>query len=320
MIIVTGAAGFIGSNLLKYLNQKGIKQIIAVDSINETEKWKLLRGAIFYDYIDKKDLFTFLNSNTSPIEAIIHLGACSDTTERDFNFLLENNYEYSKKLFDYSVRNHITFLYASSAATYGDGENGFSDSAVPSILFPLNQYAYLKNLFDHYVLNTPHKNKVIGFKFFNVYGPGEKYKGEMSSIILKKYNEIKLGLPITLYKSHLPNMGDGEQLRDFVYIEDVCKVIHHFLKNKDYSGIINVGTGEARTFNDVVNNLISCLGLNSSIIYIDFPKELEGQYQSFTQADLNELREQNYVDNFITLEEGVEKYVKYLEEEDIDYW
>ncbi|HFI0035613.1 TPA: ADP-glyceromanno-heptose 6-epimerase [Streptococcus suis] len=316
MIVLTGAAGFIGSNMLKYLNQNGITEIIAVDSIYEAENWKLLRGTVFYDYIDKEDLFTYLDKESVSIELIIHLGACSNTTEKNFNFLLENNYEYSKKLFEYSNKNNIPFLYASSAATYGNGEEGFSDSTDPRNLLPLNRYGYLKNLFDQYVLNSQHKNKVVGFKFFNVYGPGEEYKGNMASVIFKKYNEIKSGCQPTLFKSHLADIADGEQLRDFIYIDDVCKVIYYFMTNTDYSGIINVGTGKAKTFNKAINSLLNSLGVSSSISYIDFPTELEKQYQSFTQADIRELRTQNYVEDFINLEEGIEKYVRYLEEEE----
>lgn len=320
MIVLTGGAGFIGSNFLEFLNAKGITDILIVDSIKESSKWKLLLGKKYLDYVDKGGLFDYLNnlenSGTLDVEAIVHLGACSNTTETDFDYLLRNNYEYSKNLFHFSVKHSIPFIYASSAATYGSGIQGFDDNLEPSVLIPLNQYGYLKNLFDNYTMNFNYVNQIVGLKFFNVYGPGEQYKEEMASVIFKKYRELKNGECPKLFKSNSPSVLDGEQSRDFVYIEDVCKVLYFFLKNSAPSGIFNVGTGCSETFNAVVFNLMKQMKIERNVEYIEFPNNLSKQYQEFTIADVRKLRNIGYKEDFLTIGEGIRKYVEYLDKKE----
>lgn len=319
MILVTGGTGFIGSALVWQLNEAGIKDIIIADKFGTNEKWLNLAKRDYYDFVDRDNLFDWLEANKNKIDVIVHLGACSATTEKDMDFLLRNNYEYTKKLWDFSVTNHVKFIYASSAATYGDGKSGYSDlEDKTSSLLPLNKYGYSKHLFDLWALKqdyTPHQ--WAGFKFFNVYGPNEYHKGKMASVVFHAYNQLLAEGKVKLFKSHNPNYADGGQLRDFVYIKDVTEVILHFINNDFESGIYNLGTGKARSFKDLAENTIKSSKKNSAVEYIDMPIEIRDKYQYFTEADMSKLKKSGYKKTFRTLEEGIKDYIKnYLTKED----
>lgn len=311
MIIVTGGAGFIGSAVVRTLNDNGIYDIIIVDNINTTEKWKNIRNKKYISYIHKSNFLNELeNGNVDgTIDAIIHLGAQSSTTEKDFDYLYNNNFEYTKSLWNYSAKHNIKFIYASSAATYGDGINGFDDNSDIDELMPLNGYGYSKQLFDLWV---KHQAKVfpkthIGLKFFNVYGPNEYCKGSMASMVFHGFNQLKENGVINLFKSYNDNYKDGEQLRDFVYVKDICSVIYYFLNN-NISGLFNVGTGKARSFNDLANATINSRG-GGQINYIEMPMHLKNKYQYFTKAKIDKLRNVGYDKDFYDVESGVSDYV-----------
>jgi ADP-L-glycero-D-manno-heptose 6-epimerase len=310
MIIVTGGAGFIGSNIIKGLNDKGIKNIIVVDKLRCEDKWKNLVDLKYTDFIDK-DIFLDLlfSKRIRRIHAIIHIGACSSTTEKDSDYLLSNNYLYSKNIFIFCKRYKIPLIYASSAATYGDGSRGYDDHNFD--LKPLNMYGYSKKIFDDYVLSNFDKTfQCVGLKFFNVYGPYEYHKKDMASMIFHSYHQIKKSGKVRLFKSDRPDYKDGEQKRDFIYVKDVVKVVLFFLKHKKKSGIFNLGTGISRSFNDLVKATFNSLGKRANIEYIDMPLHLKGKYQYFTQAEMNKLRKVGYREPFYTLEEGADDYVK----------
>lgn len=316
MIIVTGGAGFIGSCIVRTLNDKGIEDIIIVDNIASTEKWKNLLNKKYIRYAHKSvfldELTTYKN-----IEAIIHMGACSSTTETNFDYFYQNNFEYTKKLWSYCTEKQISFIYASSAATYGDGSNGFDDKIDIDELRPLNAYGYSKQLFDLWVKHqaASHPAQHVGLKFFNVYGPNEYYKGSMASMVYHGFNQIKATGKIKLFKSYLPKeYADGAQLRDFVYVKDVCNVVAWLLENKGISGVFNVGTGKARTFGELAHAIFHELRRKTNIEYIDMPEGLKEKYQYYTQAETEKLRETGYKEEFTTLESGVRDYViGYLE-------
>lgn len=313
MIIVTGAAGFIGSAIVSHLNKKGRDDIIAVDNLRKNDKWKNLSSLVFDDYLDRSQLPDFLNPNKH-IQAIIHMGACSATTETDAGYLMENNYRYTLNLARFCVENNIRFIYASSAATYGSGEQGYDDdeSALHK-LHPMNMYGYSKQLFDLKACREGWLDSIVGLKFFNVYGPNEYFKGDMASVIFKAFNQIKESGQVKLFKSHHPEYRDGEQLRDFIYIKDVLEVIDFFLKTPSASGIYNLGTGKARSFKDLVTATFKAMGLEPNIQYIDMPASLRDRYQYFTEAKMGKLAAAGYGKPFLTLEEGVTDYVqKYL--------
>ncbi len=314
-IVVTGGTGFIGSNLVKYLNEKSYHNITIVDHLREDNKWKNMRQLSFSDYFDRQDFLELLRDDKFPgPDIIVHLGACSATTERDENYLLHNNTKFSKSIFDYCLRNNCQMIYASSAATYGDGSDGYSDKSLD--LNPLNCYGYSKHLFDGWVRQSEQKPKqYVGLKFFNVYGPNEYHKQRMASMVLHGYRQIKETGKLRLFKSYKEGFGDGEQKRDFVYVKDVVKVIDYFMRNKDISGIFNVGTGEARTFNELGQAVFFALGLEPNIEYIDMDEDLKKQYQYFTEADIDSLRGAGYTERFLSIEDGVLDYVQnYLEE------
>ena len=314
-IVVTGGAGFIGSNLVEALNQKGEDRIIIVDHLNEGNKWKNLLGLKFLDYIEKDEFFEKIEKGYfKEVSAIIHLGACSDTTVKNLQFLYLNNYKYSQKLALFSLENNIQFIYASSAATYGDGSIGFSDDeALLPKLKPLNPYGFFKHLFDLWLYYNGFLNKVVGLKYFNVFGEREFHKGEMRSVVLKAYEQIKKEENVKLFKSYNPNYKDGEQLRDFIYVKDAVEVTLFFLENPQIKGIFNVGTGKARTFKDLVLAIFSALNIPPNIEYIEMPEYLRKQYQYFTQADITKLRKAGYNKPMWKLEEAIKSYVDYLE-------
>ncbi len=316
-IIVTGAAGFIGANLVRALNRKGEDRLILVDHIGESEKWKNLLGINFLDYFDKAEFLPLLEKDAlGEIKAIFHLGACSDTTVKDVNYLIENNYRYSQKLALYALKKGITFIYASSAATYGDGSLGFSDDheLIPK-LKPLNPYGFSKQLFDLWLYYNGLLNRVVGLKYFNVFGEREFHKGDMRSVVLKAYEQIKETGKVRLFKSYHPDFADGEQKRDFVYVQDAVEMTLFFLEHPEAKGIFNVGTGRARSFNDLVKAVFKALGLPPNIEYIEMPEKIRNQYQYFTQADISKILKAGYNKPITELEEAVEKYVKFLETE-----
>lgn len=321
MYIVTGGAGFIGSCIVRTLNDNGISDIIIVDNIAETDKWMNLRNKQYIKYVHKTE---FLNQlpQYEDVDAIIHMGAQSSTTERNFDYLYNNNFEYTKKLWNYCAEKNISFIYASSAATYGDGGLGFNDNIDIDKLLPLNGYGYSKQLFDQWVKHqaTSYPQQYCGLKFFNVYGPNEYFKGSMASMVFHGYHQISNTGKIKLFKSYNDKYQDGEQLRDFVYVKDICKVIWWLLQHKNVSGLFNVGTGIARSFKDLAESTFCALGLTPNIEYIEMPGHLRSRYQYYTQAEMDRLRQAGYKAPFFSLEMGVKDYVQnYLAKEDLVY-
>lgn len=311
MIIVTGGAGFIGSCVVRTLNDAGRKDIIIVDNIAETDKWMNMRNKQFIKYVHKSKFLEELPSYEG-VEAIIHMGAQSSTTERNFDYLWVNNFEYTKALWNYCAEKQISFIYASSAATYGDGSQGFDDKTSIDVLQPLNGYGYSKHLFDLWVL---HQAKVrpaqaAGLKFFNVYGPNEYFKGSMASMVFHGFNQIKADGEIRLFKSCNPDYEDGGQLRDFVYVKDICSVIMFLLEHKSVNGLFNVGTGRAQSFSELAEATFEALGLEPNIKYIDMPEKLRGKYQYYTKAEMQKLRDMGYDKPFADLKQGVTDYVQ----------
>ncbi len=310
MIIVTGGAGFIGSCMVRTLNDTGISDILIVDNIASTEKWKNLLGKRFTDYIHKDrlpDMLPFLQDVT----AVIHLGACSSTTEQNADYLIRNNTVYTRMLWNYCAEKNLPFIYASSAATYGDGSHGFDDEADIDVLKPLNAYGFSKQLFDlwaeHQAAVFPRQH--VGLKFFNVYGPNEYCKGSMASMVYHGFRQIQKDSEIRLFRSARKDYPDGAQRRDFIYVKDVCSVIGWFLDHPDRSGLFNVGTGCSRSFHDLAMGVFSAAGVPPRIRYIDMPEDLKDTYQYETRAELSKLRRAGYTRPFFTLEEGIQDYV-----------
>ncbi len=312
MIIVTGGAGFIGSAIVWKLNSLGNDNIIIVDELGCEEKWKNLVGLKFIDFINK-DVFIQnvekgLNIN---VKSIIHMGANSSTTEKDADHLIKNNYEYSKTLAKYAFKNNLRFIYASSAATYGDGSLGFNDDVKNlNSLRPLNMYGYSKHLFDLWIDKHGMIDKVAGLKYFNVYGPNEYHKGDMRSVVNKAFDQIIHKGKVRLFKSKNPNYKDGEQKRDFLYIKDAVDMTLFFLDNKDKNGLFNIGSGKARTWNDLVTAIFKAMSKPDNIEYIELPEHLTEKYQYFTEANLSKLQSAGYTKSLYSLEEGVTDYVQ----------
>lgn len=316
-IVVTGGAGFIGSNVVKRLNELGEEKILVVDNLNTSEKWKNLVDLSFEDYIHKTKFIEGIKKGSfkNSLRAIIHLGARSSTTEKDVDFLMENNYEYTKELAKWAIEKNIRFIYASSAATYGDGSQGFSDEhyLIPR-LRPLNAYGYSKHIFDLWALKKGILDRIVGLKYFNVYGPREWHKADMRSMVLKAYEQIKKYGKIKLFKSYHPNYKDGEQLRDFIYVKDAVEMTLFFLEKPEINGIFNVGTGIPRSWNDLAHAVFSALGMKPVIEYIDMPEELKGKYQYFTKAEMDKIKKAGYTKPCMSLEDAVKDYVlNYLE-------
>lgn len=310
MIVVTGGAGFIGSCFLKKLNDRNITDILVVDELGSDEKWKNLVGKQVADVVHKTAFRRNLLAGDygADIEAIIHLGACSRTTEEDADYLLENNYEYSKDLARYAADRNIRFIYASSAATYGNGGSGYSDNEHHA-LAPLNMYGFSKHLFDNWVLRNGLDTRFAGIKFFNVFGPNEYHKGDMASLVYKAYRQVIDTGKIRLFRSYLPEYANGEQKRDFVYVKDVTEVMWKMLRFGEIVGIYNLGSGRARTWNDLAAAVFRALGREVNIEYIDMPDSLKGQYQYFTEADMTKLGQTRAMQDFTSLEDAVEDYV-----------
>lgn len=314
MIVITGGAGFIGSCLLKYLNDRGREDILIVDNLDTSSKWKNLIGKEFIDYIPKYEFVDFLSNidDTDIIECIFHLGACSSTTESDIDYLYDNNYNFSKDIASYCLDNDVKLIYASSAATYGMGENGFDDTEFIN-LSPLNGYGFSKYLFDKWVVKMDLENTFCGFKFFNVFGPNEYHKGGMSSMIYKSYYQIKDNGSVRLFKSNSAEYGDGEQLRDFIYVKDVCEAMLEAY-DKDIKGIYNLGTGKTSSWNDLANNVFKALEKETNIEYIDIPADIANQYQNYTKAEMSKFHNAGFKTEFTSFESAVSDYVKnYLE-------
>ncbi len=315
MIIVTGGAGFIGSNLVKALNERGCDDILVVDDLTDGTKFVNLADCTIADYEDKDAFLKAVEAGKGPdgtVEAIFHQGACSTTTEWNGRFMMENNYRYSKTLLHYCLERKIPFLYASSAAVYGQGP-GFREE--PRYEKPLNVYGYSKLLFDQYVrrLLPRAESQVVGFRYFNVYGPREQHKGSMASVAFHHNNQILNGGRVRLFEG-CDGYGDGEQRRDFIYVGDVAEANLWFLDHPDRSGIFNLGTGRSQTFNEIAHAVIDFHG-GGEIEYIPFPDHLQGRYQSFTEADLSALRAAGYDRPFRSVQEGVRAYLEWLNRE-----
>ena len=310
MIIVTGAAGFIGSCMVSRLNREGISDIIAVDVLRENDKWMNLRHLSFNDYLDRDQLLNWLK-NAKNIEAIVHIGACSTTTERDTSYLMENNYRYTLRLAEYAISKKIRFIYASSAATYGAGEKGYDDDEGKlHELLPLNMYGYSKQLFDLKARREGWLSQIAGLKFFNVYGPNEYQKGDMASVVFKAFNQIKETGQVKLFKSHRDDFEDGQQLRDFVYVKDALDVIWFLLESRKVNGLFNVGSGKARSFKDLVGATFKAMNKQVNIEYIDMPQAIRDRYQYFTEANIAKLKKSGFNQPTTSLEDGITDYVQ----------
>jgi ADP-L-glycero-D-manno-heptose 6-epimerase len=312
MIIVTGAAGFIGSCLIQKLNELKFRYIIAVDDFSNAEKNLNLANKAIMERVDRKDLFAWLEKNNREVEFFFHIGARTDTTEFDTAIFDELNLDYSKKVWEACVNYQIPLVYASSAATYGLGENGYEDKEeLISSLKPLNPYGDSKNDFDIWALNQPKKPFFFaGLKFFNVYGPNEFHKGRMASVIWHAYQQITKNGTLKLFKSHRSDFKDGEQMRDFIYVKDLIDVCIFLMEHRKNSGIYNLGTGKARSFNDLGLATFQALGLTPTIEYIDTPADIRDKYQYYTEATMQKLRSIGYDKPFTSLEDGVEDYVQ----------
>lgn len=317
MIVITGGAGMIGSMIAWHLNTVlGRDDLVIADRFSQPDQWQNLCHRRYANYLDKDELLPWLENSGEKIEAVIHMGAISATTERDFNKLVQDNIRYSQQLWTWCARNEVPFLYASSAATYGDGSQGYDDNEENiDSLRPLNGYGYSKQFFDQWALRqvrekSPRPPQWCGFKFFNVYGPNEYHKERMASVALHSFNQFRELGTVKLFKSNIPEYADGMQLRDFVYVKDAAAIVAYFLSNSGRSGIYNVGTGQARAFKDLAMAVMTSMGKKPSITYIDMPQDLHGKYQYFTEANIAKLRAAGYTQPFHSLEDGVADYVQ----------
>jgi len=311
-IVVTGAAGFIGSCLAGYLNQQGLTDLILVDAFGDADKEKNLQGKQFTCKVEREDLFDWLEKQRPKLGFVFHIGARTDTTEFDYAIHEHLNVEYSKKMWNYCAKNRVPLVYASSAATYGAGELGYDDrhDIIPR-LQPLNPYGVSKNEFDKWVLEQKdHPPFWAGLKFFNVYGPNEYHKARMASVIFHSFNQIRAKGEVKLFRSHRPDFKDGQQLRDFVYVKDLLKVCYWLMSHRPASAIYNLGTGTARSFEDLAKATFAGLDLSPNIVFIDMPEDIRDKYQYFTEANMDKLRAAGYKEAFYTLEEGVGDYVR----------
>jgi ADP-L-glycero-D-manno-heptose 6-epimerase len=312
MIVITGAAGFIGSCLIKALNDNGYYDLILVDDFNRPEKEANYRDKRFTEKVDRENFHNWLSHNHKLVYFIFHIGARTDTTEFDREIFDKLNLNYSKKIWIDCIEYGIPLVYASSAATYGLGEKGYKDShEIVSELKPLNPYGESKNEFDKWALEQEKQPYFwAGLKFFNVYGPNEYHKGRMASVIFHAFNQIQKSGEVKLFRSHNPDYKDGEQLRDFIYVKDVVEVCLFLMVTRKHSGLYNLGTGKARTFYDLAKSTFAALGLEPNISFIDTPEDIRDKYQYFTEADMSKLRSIGYEKPFTSLEEGVGDYVR----------
>jgi ADP-L-glycero-D-manno-heptose 6-epimerase len=323
MLLVTGGAGFIGSNVVASLNEAGRSDVVVNDILGSDGKWQNLRKRRLADVVPPADLFAWLDGRK--LDAVIHLGAISDTTASDGDLVIDTNFRLSLRLLDWCAETKTPFIYASSAATYGDGAEGFVDDWQGEGLRPLkpmNLYGWSKHLFDlALVERLARKEKLppqwAGLKFFNVYGPNEYHKGEMMSLVAKRFGDVKAGKPIRLFKSHRAGIADGDQRRDFIYVDDAVAVVRWLMQTPSVSGIFNVGTGAARSFRELMLAMFASVGREPNIEYVDMPVAIRDQYQYFTQASVENLRRAGYNAGFTPLEEAVNRYVtSYLDRSD----
>ncbi len=323
MILVTGGAGFIGSNVVASLNEAGRSDVAVNDWLGSDGKWRNLQKRQLADIVGPADLFRWLEGRK--LDAVIHLGAISDTTARDGDAVMDNNFRLSLKLLDWCTATRTPFIYASSAATYGDGEQGFSDEWSVAALrrfTPMNLYGWSKHLFDLALAERVARKEKLppqwaGCKFFNVFGPNEYHKGAMMSLVAKRFDGAKAGKPIRLFKSHREGIADGEQKRDFIYVDDAVAVVRWMLETPQVTGIFNVGTGKARSFKDLITAMYAAMGQAPDIEYVETPAEIRDSYQYFTQAEVANLQRAGYNAGFAPLEDSVRRYVtQYLDRED----
>ena len=316
MLLVTGGAGFIGSNFIASLNEAGRSDIVVNDTLGTDGKWRNLGKRRFADVVPPEDLLRWLDSRS--LEAVVHFGAVSDTTASDADLVLSNNYKLPLHLLDWCTNTRTRFIYASSAATYGGGSGGFDDDWSPDALKalkPMNLYGWSKHMFDLAVVERFSKKEKLppqwaGMKFFNVFGPNEYHKGNMASVVCRVFDEAKAGHPVRLFKSHKAGIEDGDQRRDFIYVEDAIAATRWLLDTPSVCGIFNVGTGKARSFRDMIVAMFRALDRKPNIEYIDMPETIRGQYQYFTEAKVENLRRAGYNGGFSTLEDSVGRYVK----------
>ncbi len=311
-IVITGAAGFIGSCMVSFLNQQGFENLILVDEFDDKQKELNLLHKKYLARVEREDFFNWAQKEKPDVDFVFHLGARTDTTEFDYSVHQHLNVEYSQKIWNYCTINNIPLVYASSAATYGEGELGYHDDHdIIEQLHPLNPYGVSKNEFDKWMLHQEdHPPFWAGLKFFNVYGPNEYHKGRMASVIFHSFNQIKENGKVKLFKSHKAGYEDGEQLRDFIYVKDVIEVCHWLMQNQPASAIYNLGTGQARSFNDLVRSTFAGLDLQPNIEFIDMPEDIRDKYQYFTEASMDKLKAAGYTKEFYSLEKGVDDYVR----------
>jgi ADP-L-glycero-D-manno-heptose 6-epimerase len=315
MIILTGGAGFIGSGVLRLLNEAGKHEILVVDHLGGTEKWKNLVGKRFLEYVPKDQFLEQLLGGAfgegNEVEAVVHLGACSSTTETDADYLYRNNFKYSQLLASWCLEKGVRLIYASSAATYGDGARGFldDDAALPH-LRPLNMYGYSKQLFDLWALEEGVLDKMVGLKFFNVYGPNEAHKGDMRSLVDKAVGQIRQSGRLRLFRSHRKDVADGEQTRDFIYVKDAAAVLVKLLASPGVGGLYNLGSGQARSWNDLAKAVFKAMGLAPAIDYVDMPEAIREKYQYHTRAEMGKLRQALGLLPIRSLEDAVTDYVQ----------
>ena len=313
-IVVTGGAGFIGSALVWALNQRGIDNILIVDLLRKDEKWKNLVALKYEDYLEAEDFQELLALNPSQFEdisVVFHLGACSATTEKDASYLVRNNFEWTKQLAQWAISKDIRFIYASSAATYGDGSLGMDDHMENlNDLRPLNMYGYSKHMFDLYAQKHEILNKLVGIKYFNVYGPNENHKADMRSLVNKAYDQIVETGQVKLFKSYKKEYKDGEQMRDFLYVKDAVDMTIHLAENEFASGLYNLGSGEANTWVTLATSIFKGLGKETNIDFIDMPDDLKGKYQYYTKASIDKLRSSGFEQAITPLPEAVKDYVQ----------
>ncbi|MDP2235427.1 MAG: ADP-glyceromanno-heptose 6-epimerase [Bacteroidales bacterium] len=312
MIVITGAAGFIGSVVAGYLNEEKYENLVLVDAFNRPDKAFNYENKKYTQLVERDSFFEWIEKNHKDVEWVIHLGARTDTTEFDVKVFDKLNLNYSKDIWKICSKYELPLIYASSAATYGMGEFGYEDNhALVEKLKPLNPYGESKNDFDKWALDqTEQPSFWAGLKFFNVYGPNEYHKGRMASVIFHAYKQINEKGSVNLFRSHHPDFKDGMQLRDFIYVKDVARVIHFLMKNKPANGLYNLGTGEARAFLDLAKNTFNALGKTPEISFIDTPIDIRDKYQYFTEAKMDKLRKAGYNEKFTSLEEGVDDYVR----------
>ena len=323
MLLVTGGAGFIGSNIVASLNEAGRTDIVVNDSLGTDGRWRNLAKRQIADFVQPHELAAWLEGRQ--LDAVVHMGAISETTASDGDLVMQSNFRLSLTLLDWCTKTQTPFIYASSAATYGDGEHGFSDDDRPEhlrSLRPMNLYGWSKHLFDQALIARKLRGEQLppqwaGLKFFNVFGPNEYHKGKMASVLARIFDEAKAGQTVKLFKSHKDGIADGDQRRDFIYVDDVVAVVRWLLDSPRVSGLFNVGTGEARSFREMIEAMFASLQRPPKIEYVDMPESIRGQYQYFTQSDVGRLRAAGYNAGFTPLEDAVRRYVThYLDRED----